>query len=66
MSAMGKKSQEVQRQRRMEDVTPEFLRDLDANPPLREGDAVGALEYRNFITGQVTRWTVLRGDRVNA
>lgn len=64
-SAMGKASQRVQRERRIAEITPEFLMDLQANPPLREGDAIGAIEWRNFLTGKVTRWTVLRGDRVN-
>ncbi|MEO5915579.1 MAG: hypothetical protein ABIS50_15200 [Luteolibacter sp.] len=38
MSAMGKASQRVQAERRMADITPEFLMDLAANPPLQEGD----------------------------
>jgi hypothetical protein len=62
---MGKRSQEVQRQRREADITPEYLMDLKANPSLCDGDVIGSLEWRDFRTGKVTRWTVLRGDRVN-
>ena len=62
---MGKRSQEVQRARREAEITPEFLMDLQANPPLRKGDAIGSLQWTNFLTGQVTRWAVLRGDRSN-
>jgi hypothetical protein len=62
---MGKRSQQVQRERRMASITPEFLADLAANPPLRKGDALGCIQYHNFRTGKVSRWTVLRGSRVN-
>jgi hypothetical protein len=64
-SAMGKKSQEVQRARWEADADPQELADLAANPPLVEGDAIGAIQWTNFRTGKVTRWTVLRGDRTN-
>jgi hypothetical protein len=46
-------------------VDPEILADLDSYPPISEGDAIGSLEWRNFRTGKVMRWTVLRGDRVD-
>ena len=62
---MGKKSQEIQRARRVSSVDPAALADLAANPPLAEGDAIGAIQWTNFKTGKVTRWTVLRGDRTN-
>ena len=34
-----------------------------ANPLPRDRDPIGALQWSNFRTGKVTRWTVLRGDR---
>jgi hypothetical protein len=58
-------SQEVQRARRVAAGDPAELADLAANPPLAEGDASGAIQWTNFRTGKVTRWTVLRGDRTN-
>ena len=62
---MGKKSQEVQRACREAAVDPAELADLAANLPLAEGDAIGAIQWTNFRTGKVTRWTVLRGERTN-
>lgn len=64
-SRMGKRSQEVQRARREAKITPEFLADLASNPPLSDGSAIGSIQWHNFRTGTVTRWTVLRGDRAN-
>jgi hypothetical protein len=64
-SAMGRKSQEIQRARREAAADPAELADLAANPPLVEGDAIGAIQWTNFRTGKVTRWTVLRGYRTN-
>lgn len=46
-------------------VDPEVLADLLSNSVPREGDAIGSLEWRDFRSGQVMRWTVLRGDRVD-
>lgn len=63
--AMGKRSQQVRREKRESEITPEFLMDLRANPPLESGDPIGCLQYTNFLTGKVTRWTKLRGSRVN-
>ena len=65
MSALGKKSQQVQAAKRMAAIDPVELADLRANPRITEGDAIGSIEIRNFKTGSVTRWTVLRGNRVN-
>ena len=62
---MGKKSQAVQAARRAVEITPDVLMDMAANPPLRAGDALGSLQWHNHLTGQVTRWTVLRGRRAN-
>jgi hypothetical protein len=34
-----------------------------AYPTICDGDAIGSFEYRDFLTGTVKRWTVLRGRR---
>lgn len=66
MSEMGKASQRVQSERRMADM-PERLRELaeiDAqNLPRKQGDALGCLQWHDFRTGRVRRWTVRIGDR---
>jgi hypothetical protein len=46
-------------------LDPEFLVDVLANPPLKRGDPIGSLQWRDFRSGKVLRWTVLRGDRVD-
>ncbi len=65
MSEMGKASQRVQRERRMADL-PERMRELAeieaTNLPRKQGDALGCLQWTNFRTGKVTRWTVRIGD----
>lgn len=67
MSAMGKASQRVQAAKRMERVTPEYLRDMEeieiANLPRKKGDALGSLQWTDFRTGKVRRWTVRIGAR---
>ena len=63
MSALGRKSQAAQSARRIAAIGPEELADMLANPPVCDGDAIGCLECRNFRTGAVSRWTVLRGER---
>lgn len=69
MRAMGKVSQRVQAAKRMERVTPEYLRELEEieiqNFPRREGDALGCLQWTDFRTGKVRRWTVRIGDRID-
>ena len=69
MSAMGKASQRVQAAKRMELVTPEYLRDLEeieiTNLPRKQGDPIGCLQWHDFRTGRVRRWTVRIGDRVD-
>ena len=65
MSASGKKSQAVQAARRAAAITPEMLMDMLANPAPGAGDTVGAIQWTDFRAGKVTRWTVLRGNRVN-
>lgn len=64
-SEMGNRSQAVRRAAREAEITPEFLMDLASAQPFGHGAAIGSLEYRNFLTGRVTRWTILRGDRIN-
>jgi hypothetical protein len=61
--AMGRRSQAVQAQQRMADVTVDDLTDALSIP--QQGDAIGSLQYRDFRTGKVRRWTVLRGDRAD-
>jgi len=67
-SAMGKASQRVQSERRMVDL-PERIREQaewDAqNLPRKQGDALGCLQWTDFRTGRVRRWTVRIGDRVD-
>jgi len=65
MSAMGKRSQQVQRERRMAEMTPDVLREMQTNPSLREGSPLGMFRYHDFVSGRVTSWVVERGDRVN-
>ena len=65
MSRLGKISQATQRARRLAGITPEMLQDMTANPPLREGDTMRSLEWRNIQSGEILRWTFLRGPRRN-
>ena len=51
-----------QRERQLD---PEVLSELISNPSIREGDAIGSLQWTDFRSGKVMRWTVLRGDRVD-
>ena len=46
-------------------IDPEVLAEVLSNPPLGKGDPIGALEWRDFRSGRVMRWTVLRVDRVD-
>ena len=65
-SAMGKASQRVQSERRMVDA-PARLREMaerdTENLPRKQGDALGCLQWTDFHTGKVRRWTVRIGDR---
>lgn len=61
--AMGRKSQGVQRARRIAEVTADDIADALSIP--LHGDAIGSLQWRDFRNGQVRRWTVLRGDRAD-
>ena len=63
---MGIASQRVQRKRRMADL-PERLRELAEieiqNLPRKQGDALGCLQWTDFRSGKVRRWTVRIGCR---
>ena len=65
-SAMGKASQRVQAERRMVDA-PARLREMEErdvqNMPRKAGDALGCLQWTDFRTGKVRRWTVRIGNR---
>ena len=67
-SEMGKASQRVQAARRMADF-PERLREqaeIEAiNLPRRQNDPIGSLQWTDFRTGTVKRWTVRIGDRAD-
>lgn len=63
MSALGKISQRRQRERREVEITQEFLANLASAQPCGEGSAVGSIEIRNFLTGGIRRWTLVRGHR---
>lgn len=65
MSAMGKRSQQVQAERRMAEITPEILAEIASAMPTCPGTPTGSIEIRNFRTGTVRRWTMLQGDRSN-
>jgi len=60
---MGLASQRVQAARRMASLTADEIADALEIP--MEGDAIGCLQYHDFRTGRVRRWTVLRGDRID-
>jgi len=65
-SAMGKRSQQVQAERRMADAGERIreLAEIEAiNLPRKRGDALGSLQWHDFRTGRVRRWTVRIGDR---
>jgi len=61
---MGIESQRVQAVRRMADVDHRALAEIEiVNLPRRTGDALGCLQWTDFRTGRVRRWTVRIGDR---
>jgi hypothetical protein len=63
---MGKASQRVQAERRMASVDHRALAEIEiANLPRRQGDALGCLQWTDFRTGKVRRWTVRIGDRID-
>ena len=65
MSRLGKLSQAAQRAKRLASIDQVELAELLANPPPADGDAIGSLEWRDFRSGRIARWTVLRGSRRN-
>ena len=50
------------RAERMDDEAERLL-ELAAFPPVTKGDPIGCLQYHDFLTGRVRRWTVMLGDR---
>ena len=65
MSVLGKKSQAARRARRLAAIDPEQLAEILTATPRCDGTPIGCLQYQSFLTGQVTRWTVLCGPRIN-
>ena len=68
MSAMGKASQRVQQERRMERMADHTgIEDEWAviNLPQKQGDALGCLQWTDFRSGKVRRWTIRIGDRID-
>jgi hypothetical protein len=67
-SKMGKQSQKVQAERRAE-AMQDRIRELAEyevwNLPKNEGDALGCLQWHDFRTGKVRRWTIRIGDRAD-
>jgi hypothetical protein len=65
---MGLASQKVQRERREAEM-PERIRELAEieimNLPRKQGDALGSLQWTDFRTGKVRRWTFRIGDRAD-
>lgn len=65
---MGKASQRAQAERRMADAQDRirYLAEIEAeNLPRKTGDAIGCLQWTDFRTGKVRRWTVRIGDRID-
>jgi len=57
---------EKYRQKRAEEermLEMEDLAHIASFPHHTEGDPIGSLQWRDFQTGEVLRWTILRGDR---
>lgn len=65
---MGIASQRIQSERRMADL-PERLREIaeieTQNLPRKQGDAIGSLQWTDFQSRKVRRWTVRIGDRAD-
>ena len=55
---------ELDRARRDEEE-PRRIQELAAHPLIKEGDAIGSLEFRDLRSGMVKRWVVLQGDRAD-
>ena len=65
MSDLGRKSQAARRARRLAAIDPLELADILATPIMADGTPLGCLQWHNFRTGKIIRWTVLRGNRCN-
>jgi len=63
---MGIASQKAQAERRMVSIDHRALAEIEIeNLPRRQGDSVGCLQWQDFRTGKVRRWTVRIGDRID-
>lgn len=65
---MGKASQRIQAERRMVGMD-ERIREMEEwdvqNLPRKTGDTLGCLQWNDFRTGKVRRWTVRIGARMD-
>ncbi len=56
-------------QERRDAEMPERIREIKEteiqNLPRKQGDALGCLQWHDFRTGKVRRWTVRIGDRID-
>ena len=63
---MGIASQRIQTERRMANIDHRALAEIEIqNLPRRKGDALGCLQWTDFRTGQVRRWVVRIGNRID-
>jgi hypothetical protein len=55
--------------RRRDAEAPERIREIESaaieNLPRKQGDPIGCLQWQDFRTGKITRWTVRIGDRAD-
>ena len=68
MSAMGKASQRVQQAARIERMAERLQEQAEwdvLNYPRKQGSPLGSLQWHDFRTGKVRRWTVRIGDRMD-
>lgn len=63
MRELGKRSKQVQQARRLAALAEESGEATTGS--IGAGDAIGLLEFRDFRSGRITRWTECRGNRVN-
>ena len=65
---MNKARWDADRARREEEM-PERMREIEEwniqNLPRKQGDALGCLQWHDFRTGKVRRWTIRIGDRAD-
>jgi hypothetical protein len=67
-AVMNKARWEADRERRELEMPErlQYLAEIDAqNLPRKEGDALGCLQWTDFRTGRVRRWTVRIGARMD-